>query len=180
MGESPQSDKPRLSLVVEEELKEQIDSKTGKNEEYRTMAELVRTSVQRELDGHHRRESQPTEGSMDLSPVLERFDRLETTLEEIDQRLMALESGSRASGPEFDIQRAIFEILPQELTPPRLPVEDIRSENFPSTEKVAKKVGASFEDVESALRKLEDNATVVSKRDTEAGTTYWWREEREE
>ncbi|MFC6757408.1 MULTISPECIES: hypothetical protein [Haloarcula] len=179
MGE--QSDKPRVNLVVSSERKSRWDNavESGK---FESLAELIRTSVYRELEGHHDSSlSEPQQVEADASDkVIRSLNSIQDMLGSMDSRLRQVEQESSTSGPKYDLEKVILnyalpreqvEHIPMPFTPENYGI------NCTTVEEVAQKTGADESEVQGALTQLEETVPLVQRQDGPEGTAYYWREE---
>jgi hypothetical protein len=111
----PQSDKSRVSLVVEQGQKERWKNAV-ENEHYKSLAELIRTSVRRELDGHHSFEESGGGSSAATADAIDELagsiSEIKTAVTDIQDRVARLEANAETQGLEYELQKLVFEMLP--------------------------------------------------------------------
>jgi hypothetical protein len=179
----PQSNKPRVSLVVAEDLKERMEEHyPPEGNEYDSLADLVRTSVRRELDGHHEpatvAEQAPSRATAEATEeVVERLTRMEELLEDTNSRIERVESRADTEGPEYDLEKVLFDLLPT--------ARDGEDGTTPA--ELAEKYGMDAEDVRDALNRLSNRTGQVQAEPLEPDArtvpddveapTVWYRSE---
>jgi hypothetical protein len=160
----------------EQRWREAVDDRYG------TLAELVRTSVENELGGYHDApETEVTPGdSKQMGDVLTAVRQVQSTLEEMDGRLRHLERQADTSGPMYNLERVVLELLPvqelEHIPDPFLPEK--YGINCVTAKNLAQRIGADESDIRDALEHL--HATITSLVDKETGpdgTDYFWKVE---
>lgn len=112
---SPKSEKSeRVNVVVTPETKaewEQYYPPHGN--EYDGLADLVRTSVRRELGGHHEKPVTQGIGEDALTDVTQSLNGLDTKLSTVAGRMERLENKVNATAsPELNLDKVVFDLLP--------------------------------------------------------------------
>ena len=186
-GGNPASEKPRIRLVLTGGEDQHDRWKEYKDEHFGSMAEMVRTSVEREIQGDHM-PNPPNSGegadSEQVGEVLEVVRSMKGTLESLESRVNSLETADETSGPRFDLQKAVFAVLPE--APEDHPVErwdqvsydgNLDLDQWAATaEELARSLGASPEEVEEVVADLVENTgQVVQAEDEKSDRTYYWR-----
>jgi cation transport regulator ChaC len=112
------SDWEQVNIRLQPERKERWTSAVSEDTTYENLTHLIRLSVEKELKGEHDvpASSESTAGEADTSgEVLTTLNRIERSVENMDDRLSALEQESEAENKTNRVLRnAIFEILPAE------------------------------------------------------------------
>lgn len=168
---APQSDKPRLVLVVPQTLKDRIDTATGDSGEYSSQAELTRTAIRHELDADDEGTAQVEAQASLGEEAAATLDRIESAIGEANDRLERLESETRGSGPVYDLQKALYNyVLPMQ-------EEDGKYAEWAITsEEIARTLDADQDDVEDALDRLSDmTGDVKSVFGGPENKEYWFR-----
>jgi uncharacterized protein (DUF1778 family) len=172
MGDAPQSDKPRVTLVVEPKLKQRIDE--AAEEEYGSIAEVVRTAVRHELDVVEEPSQPSGQSQVGLSEeASKRLARIEEAVETANERLENLESETRGSGPIYDLQKVLYNYVLPILPDPEL--AEGRIDN--TVPEIARTIDADEDDLETALERLDQMTDDVwYSLDDDSGTKHWYRE----
>lgn len=158
----------------------------GPGNEYSNVSQLVRTAVEKELQG---RETANTGGhGTGVAPILDdevlpALKRIESRLEELDARVRAVERDAETEGPEYDLQRVVLQLLPsypsnEIVTEGGRIRDEIRVEVLESTvtaETLAKQIGADESDVRDALDTQAEATAHVRRQDVEGDERYWKR-----
>jgi len=112
------SDWEQVNIRLQPERKERWTSAVSEDTTYENLTHLIRLSVEKELKGEHEAPAPPedTGGKSEVSgEVLTTLNRIERSVENMDDRLSALEQESEVENKTNRVLRnAIFEILPAE------------------------------------------------------------------
>jgi Arc/MetJ-type ribon-helix-helix transcriptional regulator len=183
-----QSSKPRVNLVVNEERKQRWD-RAVENGTFDSLADLIRTSVKRELDGHHSNEEQGRQTAQQAGvseEVLGTLSDIQDTLESLDNRVTQVERESRSSGPDYEFEKVVFELLPVSPDTPERGDDDWElgyeytevAEFAVTPTDLATRIGAEKEAVREALDSLYERTSTMGRvgggPDNE---TYYWKQE---
>lgn len=121
------SDKPRVTLVVEKETKQRWVEDGVESGEHSSLADLVRVSVNRELDGYHSQDRGSTVESRDAQlsdDARAQLSRMENALEDVSETVDRLEQKESRNSPDYDFKKVLYHLLPEEpadgITPSRL------------------------------------------------------------
>jgi Arc/MetJ-type ribon-helix-helix transcriptional regulator len=186
-----QSSKSRVNLVVNEERKKRWD-RAVEDGTFDSLADLIRTSVKRELDGHHSNQEQATTGQQagTSEEVLGTLSDIQSTLESLDNRVTQVERESRSSGPDYEFEKVVYELLPVSPDQPDEPLEfeynEVEEFAVTSTD-LATRIGAEKEAVREALDSLYEKTKTVRRiggaltekpeygEGPADGPTYYWK-----
>ena len=177
------ADKKRINLVVNTDTKARWKGTVEESVDYKDLSDLIRKSVEHEIAGDHEPTqnpeeptSAPTQPGVDaLKEVTDALGRIESSLQDLNQRVADVEKEVGTSGEAYDLQNAIFEILP---TPPahgphdRPPV----SEWAISLEDLADDLGVSEAETEDAVAHLMDMTKTVKRDTDDHGEPHFYRE----
>lgn len=139
------SDKPRVNLVVEPETKQRWEQEGIDSGKFSSLAELVRVSVDRELDGHHSSGSVTSPENVEArlsDDARAQLSRMEHVLEDVSDAVNRLEQKESRDSPEYDFKKVLYHLLPEE------PDDGVS----PST--LASRIGADTDVVEGHLYRL--------------------------
>lgn len=105
----------QIHIQVSKDKKEDWEEAVENNEEFRSLSDLIRLSVSRELSGEHELDQQQTfESEGQIGEILEGINRLESRIGDIDTRLRTVE-GEVAKDPEMGkLSTKVFTLLPDE------------------------------------------------------------------
>lgn len=137
------SDWQQVNVRVKEPTYEEW--KQVAEEEYGGLSDLVRTAVRREIDGAHAGASggESAAESETMNEVLQAIDRLENTVDGMDNRLSVVRETVESTGPEFSFRAAVRETVSEE------------EENWLTAGQIAARLDAKKSDVIDALEALE-------------------------
>ncbi|MFQ3320772.1 MAG: hypothetical protein ACI80F_002859 [Natronomonas sp.] len=139
-----------------EEWKEYAES------EYGGLSDLVRTAVRREIDGQHAGASggESAAKSETVTEVLEAIDRLENTVNGMDNRLSVVRETVDSSGPDFSLRAAVRETLRA-------------ADDGLTAGQIAARLDAKSSDVEDALWSMEGDEAYPTEDDPDTEDTRW-------
>jgi len=149
------------------------DWKQTAEEEYGGITGLVRTSVRREIDGHHGAVSGEEAGSTSGlgTEIAETVDRLENTVNKMDKRLNAVQESVDSTGPEISSEAAIRETLPIVSEEDSMPA----MEAIPA-KTVAARLNASEPAIREMLADLAQESPEVESAEYGPDTLYYRRD----
>jgi len=153
------------------------DWKQTAEEEYGGITGLVRTSVRREIDGHHGAVSGEEAGSTSGlgTEIAETVDRLENTVNKMDKRLNAVQESVGSTGPEISVEAAIREtlpVLPENHDQVMFPDDTI---GMPARV-VAARLNAEEYEIREKLQELEKESPAVGVVSDQHEPRYYTRE----
>lgn len=139
-----------------EEWKEYAES------EYGGLSDLVRTAVRREIEGQHAGASgdESAAESETVTEVLEAIDRLENTVNGMDNRLSVVRETVESSGPDFSLRAAVRETLRA-------------ADGGLTTGQVAARLDARDSDVAEVLASMEGDEAYPTEDDPDTGQPRW-------
>jgi len=142
-----------------EEWKEYAES------EYGGLSDLVRTAVRREIDGQHAGASsgESAAESETVTEILEAIDRLENTVNGMENRLSVVRETVESSGPDFSFKPAVRETVP--------------TDGYLTAAQIAARLDAKESDVNEAIEELEDGVEILQHgADPDTGEPRWRRD----
>ena len=153
VGSSVPSDKPRVNLVVEPETKERWEQEGVESGKFSSLAELVRVSVNRELDGFHEstggvRTPENVEARLS-DDARAQLSRMESALEDVSDSVNRLEQKESRESPEYDFKKVLYHLLPE------APADGV------SPSMLASRIGADTDVVEGHLYQLYEQTSGV-------------------
>lgn len=166
----------RLNVTVEEPMYNRWKEAVEEEQIAASLAELVRTSVNRHIKGTlEYTDQQPESAAPDK--VIGYLQRMDGTLSDVEERLERVESEVRTSSEAdgADLQKVAFELLPVEALPDDAKCEAVEASDAVTAEHIAKRIDASEGEVLEALVALKPRDPEVCSADC-GGTIYWWRE----
>jgi hypothetical protein len=130
--------------------------------EYGGLSDLVRTAVRREIDGQHAGASsgESVAESETVTEVLEAIDRLENTVNGMDNRLSVVRETVESSGPDFSLRAAVRETLRA-------------ADGGLTAGQIAARLDAKSSDVEDALWSMEGDEAYPAEDDPDSEDTRW-------
>lgn len=131
--------------------------------DYGTISELVRSAVRREIDGHHgtANTDQTPAGEETITEVAETVDRLQNSVNDMNQRLTVVRESVDGSG-EVSLKDAVREAVPR---------EDGLSES-----QIAARLDAKVSDVEEVVEELHDEQEIMEYwESSDQEDPYWTR-----
>ena len=123
--------------------------------EYRSISELIRHSVEKELHGDHTRLSNDTDATIeaDMSAitddVMPALRKIKQQLTDIDSRLNAVERNETADTSGIDLERIVLELLPTQS-------ELDGTSDAMTVAELSKATGASPDNIRDTLDSLND------------------------
>lgn len=133
--------------------------------EYGGLSDLVRTAVRREIDGQHAGASSGESAAENetVTEVLEAIDRLENTINGMNNRLSVVRETVESSGPDFSFKAAVRETVP--------------IDGALTAAQIAARLDAKEFDVRAALEELEDGVEILQHgADPQTDEPRWHRD----
>jgi len=132
--------------------------------EYGGLSDLVRTAVRREIEGHHSgaQAGESAAESETVQEVLKAVDRLENTVDGIDNRLSVVRESVESSGPDYSFRAAVREIVPED------------DEDALTAGQIAARLDARESDVKEALEDLQYTEEVRQTPEGELSDETTW------
>lgn len=178
------ADSQRVNITVPEsmyaEWKEAVDEGVASS-----ISELVRTSVNRSLDGNlgGSQVAQEAGDGLQSDEAMSYLQRMDSTLSDVQERIERLEEEERSASPTtgVDLQKVVARILPEVPVGPSVGQEVIEEEaakpGGPVTaEELADRIDGEYAQVLDALTKVEPREPAIVSLEANDGTSYWWRE----
>jgi len=166
-----------VSVKIPRDMKQTWEEYAEENPDVDSVSHLIRLSVMKEMNASDESETgSSVEQAEAPAEVLKSLKRIQNSISEVDDRLTAIEKGSKAEGPGFEVQNTVFEILPEVAMPPSLPPEDLDTEKTVTPAEVAETVGLPEEDVSKALIMLHENMNQVVRAKGPDGELLYWTE----
>lgn len=178
------ADSQRVNITVPEamygEWKEAVDEGVASS-----ISELVRTSVNRSLDGNlgGSQVAQEAGDGLQSDEAMGYLQRMDSTLSDVHERLERLEEEERSASPTtgVDLQKVVARILPEVAFDPRGSQEAVEEEaarpDGPVTaQELADRIDGEYAQVLDALNKVEPREPPITFFEADDGTTFWWRE----
>lgn len=146
-----------------------------------SVSQLIRFSVTREIDNAHDSQSKDStpESQSHLrtdSELLEGLQRIEQYLDEVEERLGAVERELKSEGPKYDLQKVLFSLLPA--------TTDAPSQSQPpqwakTVDDITTELGAeSTSEIKEALEELrKQTAQVVRVGGGPSNKEYYYKRE---
>lgn len=179
-------ERKQVTVWVDEPKKEEWEE-AADSPEYASMSDLIRTAVRKEIGEGVDLGLPESPGASD-GEVLAEIRKIATTLSDMETRLRAVEMESAAGAGGFDVQRAVYSVLPTQPTDATTPADrwDESADGEPADpvewaetpDEIAGKLGADVRDVENALDALSSNDdNVISMHPENQERAYYWRSE---
>jgi metal-responsive CopG/Arc/MetJ family transcriptional regulator len=179
------ADSQRVNITVPEAMYEEWKQAVEQEGVASSISELVRVSVNRNLDDALRDRAERSQEAREGSPlegVLSYLQRMDSSLSDVQERLERLESeartGSQSEG--VNLQKVLHNHLPRFPLPPDVSQEVIihhhESGDIRTAKDLAQQIDADYVEVIDALIKVEPRDPDVVSTKVGDGTTYWWRE----
>ena len=171
MGKTPQ-----INVTCSNDRKERWENAVDSNPEYDSVADLVRTSVEKELAGGSSRsstgEESPAVGGPD-SESQEKLRQIKGGIDDLHERMGVIERAQQATAG-FDLQKVVFELLPV-LDDDLLRAREA-AEKGVTADTLAEKTGAERDDITKTLSRLRDSTSLVKEVSGE-DDIYWYRKD---
>jgi hypothetical protein len=165
-----------VSVKIPRDTKQTWEEYAEENPDVDSVSHLIRLAVMKEMNASDEAETNSSIEQVEASAeVLESLKRIQNSINDVDDRLTAIEKESEAEGPGFDIQNTVFDLLPELTTPSSLPPEDIDVDVAVSSSEVAEAVGLPEGDVSKALIRLHENMSQVVRAKGPDGELLYWR-----
>jgi antitoxin component of RelBE/YafQ-DinJ toxin-antitoxin module len=173
------AEKTTVAFRVDESVKSEWEE-AAESPQYDSLSHLLRLSVQKEIaDTETPSDSQEQGSSLEGGEALQSLNRIERTVEAIQDEVEATGRESRAD-ELYDLEQVLLEVLPtapESYHPGEGDSSGIEDANL-TPHGVAGRIGADTSEVSDALERLADNMAQVreaTNRDTDE--TYYWRAE---
>lgn len=176
-------DKTVKSVKVPEQKAEEWDEYVSKSPELDSMSHFIRLSVERQMNnGDERPQGRSDDKNAGTSgEVLTALRQIQTTLEDLDERISGLEELESAEAG-YSLKKALWELLPSE---PREVVDDeIPAPESPedtdavTPREVAQRLGGDVNDVEETLDELVETTGQVQRSDSNHDGNHYWKRDR--
>ena len=135
---------------------------------------MVRTLVEQDISGKDERNVERSTAELEseqVGEVLNLCRQMQASLESLDNRVSTLETGDTSG--EVDLERTVLAVLPETPDAPSPQVPEFAT----TSDEIARKLGASREDINDTLASLEAKMGTVESK-TLAGPdgqdTYYW------
>lgn len=178
------ADSQRVNITVPEamyvEWKDAVDEGVASS-----ISELVRTSVNRSLDGNLGGSQVAQEGGDGLQSdeAMGYLERMDSTLSDVHERVERIEEEERSTSQTtgVDLQEVVARILPEVALPPTasqaaIEEEAVRPDGPVTAEELAGRIDGEYAEVLDALIKAQPGYPSMASFEADDGTTYWWRE----
>ncbi|MFC6721772.1 hypothetical protein [Halobacteriaceae bacterium SHR40] len=174
------ADSKRLNITVPESTYEDWFRAVEDEAVAQSVSELIRTSVNRELEGHHNptRSTQQGAHAVQSEDVQRALNSIQSSLEDVEERMRRIEEQSRVSSESetVNLQKVVLRLLPEVAVPPKENLVRERAEDLLTAGAVANQIDGNPEEVLNALIAVSENHPQVATHTTSDGTAYFWRE----